>query len=94
MEKQHLLHYLDAEVLWDIGEKRQINVWADFLRRWWYSEIGLSPDGKTFTFVSPHFIKTWDVASQQMRPLVSAEGQKFRGFAISPDSQKIVGWQR
>ena len=25
-----------------------------------------------------------------MRPLVSADGQKFRGFAISPDSQKIV----
>ena len=85
-----LLNYQDAEVLFNIKEKRQHNVWADFVGRWWYNDVELSPDGKTFVSVSSHFIKTWDVASQQLRLLVSAEGHLFRGFAISPDSQQLA----
>ena len=42
------------------------------------------------TEVSSHFIKTWDVDSQQPRLLVSAEGNVFQGHAFSPDSQNIV----
>ena len=87
--KTVLLQYVDAVVLWDIVEKKPLNVWADFVRSLWYT-AGLSPDGKTVVAASRYFIKTWDVASQQMRLLISAEGYMFREFAISPDSQKIV----
>lgn len=88
--KKVLLYYQDGEVLWDIEKKQQHYVWADFVRYWWYSDDGLSPDGKTFASISSHVIKTWDVASQQLRLLVSAEGHLFRGFAISPDSQQLA----
>ena len=50
----------------------------------------LSPNGQTFVSVSRYFIKTWDVPSQKMRTLVSAESRLFREFAISPDGQKIA----
>ena len=75
--KTALLHYRDAEVLWDIGEERQINVWADFLRRWWYSETGLSPDGKTFAFVSSHFIIVKPV-------IICTYGRERRGWVTQP----------
>ena len=87
--KTVLMKYTDAVVLWDIVEKKPLNVWADFVADWWYTPR-LSPDGKTVVAASRYFIKTWDVASQQMRLLISAEGYMFEGFAISPDSQKIA----
>lgn len=83
-----LLYYRNGEVMWDIENKEEHYTWADFI--WIFSETGLSPDGKTYTEVSSQFIKTWDVANQQLQLLVSAEGYTFRGFAFSPDSQKIV----
>ncbi len=85
--KMHL-YYLNGEVMWDIENKRKHYTWADFI--WVFSEVGLSPDGKTYTAVSSHFIKTWDVASQQPRLLVSADGNTFQGLAFSPDSRNIV----
>ena len=89
-DKKALLYYHDAEVLFNIKEKRQHNVWADFAGRWWDNDVELSPDGKTVVSVSSHFIKTWDVASQQLRLLVSAEGHFFRGFGISPNNQQLA----
>lgn len=83
-----LLSYINGEVMWDIKNERKHYTWADFISI--FSEVGLSPDGETYAEVYEHFIKTWDVASQQLRLLVSAEGYSFRGFAFSPDSQKIV----
>lgn len=83
-----LLYYRDGEVMWDLQNKREQYTWVDFI--WMFSETGLSPDGKTYAAVSYHFIKTWDVATQQLRLLVSAEGTEFRGSAFTPDSQKIV----
>ncbi len=88
--KKALLHYLDGVVLWDIEKKRQQYVSADFVRDWFNDFTGLSPDGKTVVSVCPHFIKTWDVASQQMQVFVSAENHKFTGLAISPDSKTFV----
>ena len=88
-EKTVLLQYPQGVVLWDIAQKKPLNVWADFVGRWW--TIGdLSPDGKTVVTVSPNLIKTWDVASQQLRLLISADDYMFEGFAISPNSQKIA----
>ena len=82
-----LLHYADAIVLWDIQRKQALNVWADFVYGW---DDMLSPDGQTFVSVSRYFIKTWDVPSQKMRTLISAERNLFREFAISPGGQKIA----
>ncbi len=88
-EKTVLLQYSDVVVLWDIVQKKLLNVWADFVGRW-RTISNLSPDGKTVVTMSRQFIKTWDVASQQMGLLISAEDYMFEGFAISPDSQKIA----
>ncbi len=85
-----LMHFLDGVVLWDIGMNQQRNVWTDFVGRWFYTEIMLSPDGKAAVSVSPHFIKIWDVASQQLQHLISAEDYKFEGFAFSPDSKTFA----
>ena len=82
-----LLNYRDVEVLWDIENKQQLSIWHDYISGW---DIALSPDGQTLVSVSLHFIKTWDVASQQMRLLVSSEDGFFRKFAISPDGQKLA----
>ena len=81
-----LLHYQDAVVLWDIDAKKPLNVWVDFPS----GIVDLSPDGQTVVSVSRYFIKSWDVASRQMRLLVSADGGLFREFAISPDGQKLA----
>ncbi len=83
-----LLYYRDGEVMWDIENKKEQYTWADFISI--FSETGLSPDGKTYAEVSYHFIKTWDVATQQLKLLVSAEGTEFRGLAFTSDSQKII----
>ena len=85
-ERTAILDYLDAVVLWDIDVKQPLNVWADFPS----GNVDLSPDGQTVVSVSSYFIKTWDVASHQMRLLVSADGGLFREFAISPDGQKLA----
>jgi WD40 repeat protein len=85
--KTFLLNYWDVEVLWDIEKKQQLSIWHDYISGW---DIALSPDGQTLVSVSLHFIKTWDVASQQMRLLVSSEDGFFRKFAISPDGQKLA----
>ena len=85
-----LLHYWDAVVIWDIEKKRPLNVWTDFLRDRFYDVAKLSPDGKTVVSTSRYFIKTWDVASQQMKGIVSAEGMTFGGLAVSPDGQKFA----
>ena len=85
-----LLHYWDAIVTWDIQKKRPLNVWTDFLRDRFYDVVKLSPDGKTVGSTSRYFIKTWDVASQQMKRIVSAEDATFEGLAISPDGRKLV----
>ena len=85
-EKIALLHCRDAVVLWDVDAKQPLNVWADFPS----GIVDLSPDGQTVVSVSRYFIKSWDVASQQMRLLVSAKGGLFREFAISSDGQKLA----
>ena len=85
-----LLHYWDAVMIWDIEERRPLNVQTGFLRDRFYDVVRLSPDGKTVVSTSEYFIKTWDVASQQMKRIVSAEGMTFEGLAISPDGQKFA----
>ena len=85
--KTMLLYYWDAVVLWDIATKKQLRVWVDFVYGW---DNVLSPDGQTFVSTSGYFIKTWDIPSQQMQLLVSAEGELFREFAISPDGEKLA----
>ena len=85
-----LLHYWDAVVMWDVEKKQPLNVWTDFLRDRFYDVVKLSPDGKTVGSTSRYFIKTWDVASQQMKRIVSAEGATFEGLAISPEGRKLA----
>ncbi|MDE0682420.1 MAG: T9SS type A sorting domain-containing protein [Candidatus Poribacteria bacterium] len=85
-----LLHYWDAVVIWDIEKKRPLNVWADFHRDRFYDVVKLSPDGKTVGSASRYFIKIWDVASQQLKRIVSAEGMTLEGLAISPDGQRLA----
>lgn len=85
-EKIALLHYQDADVLWDIEAKQPLNVWADFPS----GMVDLSPDGQTVVSVSRYFIKSWDMPSQQMRLLISAKGGLFREFAISPDGKNLA----
>ena len=76
--------------MWDIEKKRPLNVWTDFVRDRFYDVVKLSPDGKTVGSTSRYFIKTWDVASQQMKRIVSAEDATFEGLAISPDGRKLA----
>ena len=85
-----LLHYWDAVVIWDIEKKQPLNVWTDFLRDRFYDVVKLSPDGRTVGSTSRYFIKTWDVASQQMKRIISAEDATFEGIAISPDGRKLA----
>ena len=85
--KTMLLHYWDAVVLWSIESKQSLDVWADFVYSW---NNALSANGQTFVSVSRYFIKTWDIPSQQMRLLISAERDLFRESAISPNGKKIA----
>ena len=95
--KTMLLYYWDAVVLWDLATKivnsekpatkKQLRIWVDFVYGW---DNVLSPDGRTFVSSSGYFIKTWDIPSQQMQLLVSAEGELFREFAISPDGERLA----
>ena len=82
-----LLPYWDAVVLWDLQEKRPLNVWADFVYGW---NDAMSADGRTFVSVSRYYIKAWDIPSQKLRLLISAERGLFEKFAVSPDGQKIA----
>ena len=91
--KTALLFYIDGEIMWDIENKRIDRMWTDFVAEWSYTDnndVALSPDGKTALAISPCFIKSWDVTSQQMRLLVSAEDYRFNTVTISPDSQKFA----
>ncbi len=91
--KKALLLYVDGEIQWDIENKRIDRMWTDFVAEWPYTDnndVALSPDGKTVLVTSRYFIKSWDVASQQMRLLVSAEDYRFNTVTISPDSQKFA----
>ena len=91
--KKALLLYVDAEILWDIENKRIHQMWTDFVAEWPYTRpngVTLSPDGKTVIAISDYFIKSWDVTAQQMRLLVSAEDYEFSALTISPDSQKFA----
>ena len=85
-----LLHYWDAVVMWDIEQKRPLNVWTDFLRDRFYDTVKLSPDGRTVGATSRYFIKTWDVVSQQIKRIVSAEDATFEGIALSPEGRKLA----
>ena len=85
--KKMLLPYLDAVVLWDLQESQPRNVWADFVYGWYNA---MSADGRTFISVSRYYIKAWDIPSQELRLLVSAERGLFEKFAVSPDGQKIA----
>ena len=85
-----LLHYWDAVVICDIEKKRRLNMWTDFLRDRFYDVVKLSPNGKTVVSTSRYFIKIWDVASQQMKRMVSADGMTFEGIAISPEGQRLA----
>ncbi len=87
--KSALVKYSDGVVLFDIQQKTIINKWSDFISDW-PAEVQLSPDGKTVVSVSRDFIKTWDVTTQQMQLLISAEDYEFDGFAISPDSKRFA----
>ncbi|MYF54790.1 T9SS type A sorting domain-containing protein [Candidatus Poribacteria bacterium] len=88
--KTLLMHFLDGVVLWNIEENRQKNVWTDFVGGWYSNSTMLSPDGKTVVSGSDHFIKIWDVDSQQLRQLISAEDYMFGGLAFLPDSQTFA----
>ena len=91
--KKALLLYADGEILWDITNKRIDRMWVDYLASWpstGLDDVVLSPDGKTVIAISRHFIKSWDVASQEMGLLVSAENYNFNAVTISPDSQKFA----
>ena len=91
--KKALLLYVDAEIQWDIENKRIHQMWTDFVAErhyTGYNDVELSPDGKTVIAISHYFIKSWDVTSQQMRLLVSAEDYEFSALTISPDSQKFA----
>ncbi len=88
--KTSLIEYSDGIVLWDIEKKRPLHEWTDFTGRWFWERPHLSPDGKTVVSLSRHFLKTWDVSTQQMGLLISADDYKFEGLAISPNSKKIA----
>ena len=91
--KKALLLYVDGEIMWDIEKKRIHQMWTDFVAEWPYTghnDVVLSPDGNTVIAISDYFIKSWDVASQQMRLLVSAEDYEFNTVTISPDSRKFA----
>ena len=85
--KTALFNYWDAEVLWDIEEKKPLDVWSDSVSGW---DTALSPDGQTLVSTSLHSIKVWDISSQELRLLISSENGSFRDFAISPDGQKLA----
>ena len=88
--RKALIKYSDGVVLWDIEKKQLLHEVTDFVGRWIWERPELSPDGKTFLSLSPHFLKTWDVATQKMGLLISADDYKFAGVAISPDSKKVA----
>ena len=88
--KTVLMEYKDVVVLWDIEEKKPIQVWKDFVGESLRSSVELSPDGKTVVAISRQFIKTWDVASEQMQLSISADGYRFEDMAISPGSKRLA----
>ena len=85
-----LLEYMDAVVLWDINQKKIMNVWKDYVNVEIFTEYRLSPDGKKVVSVSPNSIKSWDVEKQEMLYHITGDGYQFDGLAISPDSKQFV----
>ena len=84
--KTILLKYNDAVVLYDISQNSIISEWSNFINSR-FGEVELSPAGETVVAVSAAYIKTWDVDSEQMKLLISAQDYEFDGLAISPDSK-------
>ena len=85
--RKMILAYWDAVLIWDINKKQPLKVWADFITGWQHA---MSANGKTFVAVTWYYIKAWDVASQKLRFIASAEGRLFDEFAVSPDGEKIA----
>ena len=88
--KTVIMAYPDVVVLWDIEEKKAIQVWENFVGESFHTSVKISPDGKTVVALSRQFIKTWDVASEKMQLRISADGYRFEGIAISPDNKKLA----
>ena len=82
-----LLYYRDVEVLWDMRNREVINIWTNFFS---YNDPAITPDGNTMVAVSQHALKIWDIPSQKLRVFVTAGNSKYRNFALSPDSKKVV----
>jgi WD40 repeat protein len=76
--------------LWNTETKQQLKVFADFIG----GVPTLSSDGETMISINSNFIKVWDIPSQQVRFVISAEhfyGFHFdKGVAISSDSKRIA----
>ncbi|RKU06268.1 hypothetical protein C6501_19330 [Candidatus Poribacteria bacterium] len=77
-------------VLWDTETNQKLKEFADYIG----GIVRLSSDGETMISADSNFIKVWDIPSQQVRFVISAE--HFYGFhtykdvAISPDSKRIA----
>ena len=85
--RKMLLTYWDAILLWDIDKRQPLKIWMDFVSSW---NAAMSANGKTFVVVSWYYIKAWDVASQKLRFLASAESRPFDAFAVSADGESIA----
>ena len=85
-----LLQYVDAVILWDIDQKHPMRESTQFMGHWYLHRSALSPDGNTVVSLSRYFLKTWDVSTQQVGLLISADEYRFDGLAISPDSKKVA----
>ena len=85
-----LMHFVDGVLQWDLEKNEIKHEWTDFIPHWPHYNIAMSPDGKTLISASRYFIKTWDIASQQMQQHISAEDYTFEGLGFSPDSQSYA----
>lgn len=76
--------------LWDTETQQKLKEFADYIG--WM--IRLSSDGETMITVDSNFIKVWDIPSQQVRFVISAEHSYgfyfYKGVAISPDNKRIA----
>ncbi len=88
--KTVLLEYIDAIVLWDIKQKKSLNIWEDYVGDGFYSEVALSPNGKHVVSVSLTSIKSWDVDTEKILFHMTSDGYQSDEFAFSPDSKKIA----
>ena len=85
-----LMNFADGEVQWDTEQNQLKNVRTDFVGHYFFSDLYLSPNGSIAASVTPNYIKTWDVATQQMQLLISPGDYRFDGLAFSPDNQQFA----